>query len=182
MPRLLRHLAPLALLLAVIPASLRAQSAEYQIKAAMIYNFAKFVEWPADALAPAPAPLTLCVLGRDPFGGALAAIEGRSAQGRELRVRRGLAADEFRGCHLLFIADSEERRLPALLRTLANQPVLAVSDIEGFAEAGGTIALIESDGRLQFEINLGAAQRANLKISSQLLRLAKLVRDSKGKS
>jgi len=108
---------------------------------------------------------------------ALASIDGKSVQGRTLRVRRGLRPLEIKSCHVAFIAASEERRIPELLRAAAKAPVLTVGDSDGFAEGGGMIGLINADNRVQFEINNDAAQRANLKIGSQLLRLARLVKE-----
>lgn len=164
------------LALALFPAWAAAQSgpAEHQVKAAFLYNFAKYVEWPAEAL-PAGSPVTLCLFGRDPFGAALAQLEGRQVQGRPFRVRRGVTEDDAAGCHLAFIADSEERRLPALLKALTGMPVLTISDIEGFVDAGGQIGVGVAEGRLQFDANLTALQRANLRASSQALKLARNV-------
>lgn len=147
---------------------------EYQVKAAYLLNFARYVEWPAAKLAPG-APLQFCVLGRDPFGGALSAFDGRQVQGHEARVRRIDDAERAGECHVLFVSESEERRVPGLLRGLAAQPVLTVSDIDGFAEAGGAIGLFNEDERVRFDINLTMLQRAGLKASAQLLRLGRNV-------
>jgi hypothetical protein len=148
---------------------------EYQVKAAFIYNFAKFVEWPTDSLGPKEAPLTVCLAGRDPFGAAWAGIEGRQVQGRALQVRRGVIPGETAGCHVLFVADSEERRVPAILAAVGSQPVLTISDAESFAESGGAVQMVVADGRLQFDASLTALQRSRLKASSQVLKLARTV-------
>ena len=177
--RRLRRLA-LAVLLGAWTLGAFSQSlpSEYQVKAAYLFNFAKYLEWPAGAFASPQAPLTLCVSGRDPFGGALAAYERRTVQSRELRVRRGVGLDDLRGCHMLFLAESEERNVKQFLRAAASLPIITVSDIDGFTEAGGTIGLVEADERVQFEINLASAQRAGVKVNSQLMRVA---RNTRGK-
>jgi hypothetical protein len=145
---------------------------EYQLKAAFLLNFARYVEWPAAKAAPG-SPIRICVLGRDPFGTALAAVDGRQAQGRDVRVRVLDAADSATDCHVVFIAESEEKRVPLLLRNLAGKGVLTVSDIDGFAEAGGAVGLVNEDDRVRFDINVGTLQRENLKASAQLLRLGR---------
>lgn len=162
------------LCLAGAPAAVATPSAEYQIKAAYLLNFARYVEWPAARLPPAQA-LRVCVLGRDPFAGALSALEGRQVNGREVRVRQLEGADQAGDCHVVFIADSEERRLAAMLRMLASRGLLLVSDIDGFAEAGGSIGLVTEDGRVRFDINQASLQRDGLRASAQLLRLARSV-------
>jgi hypothetical protein len=150
---------------------------EYAVKAAFIYNFAKFTEWPPAAGGGTRDPIVLCAFAGEPYDAALASIDGKSVQGRTLRVRRGLRPIEIKSCHVVFIAASEERRIPELLRAAAKAPVLTVGDSDGFAEGGGMIGLINADNRVQFEINNDAAQRVNLKIGSQLLRLARLVKE-----
>jgi len=166
----------LVLLLCLLrgPFATAAPAGEYQIKAAYLLNFARYVEWPAARL-PAAQALRVCVLGRDPFGGELSALEGRQVNGREVRVRQIEAADQAGECHVVFIADSEERRLAPMLRMLASRSLLLVSDIDGFAEAGGGIGLVTEDGRVRFDINQASLQRDGLRASAQLLRLARSV-------
>ena len=149
---------------------------EYAVKAAFLYNFAKFIEWPQAASGVTRGPIVLCVFAGEPYREPLAAIDGKSAQGRTLQVRRGVHPDEIKSCDMLFIAESEERSIPELLRLARGWPVLTIGDIEGFAASGGMIGLVYAEDRVQFEINNRAAQRANLKIGSQLLRLARLVK------
>lgn len=173
----------IALTAGLLPSSWgQAPLSEQQIKAGFVLNFARYVEWPEQAFAGKEAPLILCVLGRDPFGGALSAIERRSVQGRELRVRRDVLAEDTRGCHVLFVSDSEARRLAPILRQVAGNPILTVSDIEGFTDAGGGIGMTHGDERLQFEVNLDALQQGRLKASSQLLKLARSVLGGKGRN
>ncbi len=149
---------------------------EYDVKAAYLFNFAKFFEWPAEAFADRQAPLALCIAGRDPFGAALAAYDRRTVQTRELRVRRGVALGDLSGCHILFVAESEERQLRRILQATLDLPIVTVSDIEGFADSGGIIGLVTGEKRVQFEVNLVSAQQARVKVSSQLLRIARNTR------
>jgi YfiR/HmsC-like len=157
----------------------RAQSptaGEYQIKAAFLYNFAKFVEWPPTSFSNASAPLRICVFGRDPFGQGLRDIvNGKTVNGRKLEVDYGVDLQEARSCHILFIASSEKPRLKQIVESLRGTAALTVSDTEGFAEQGGTINFVLENNRVQFEVNRKAAEDAGLKISSKLLSVAKLV-------
>jgi hypothetical protein len=149
--------------------------AEYEIKAAFIYNFAKFVQWPDETFEQPRSPLVVCLIGQDNFGAALESIDHKIAQGREVQVLRLVRLDDVRSCHILFISESERSRLATLLHAVAGAHVLTISDLDHFAEAGGMIGLYSLDDRIQFSINLQAAQGASLKISSQLLKLARIV-------
>ncbi len=153
-------------------------ASDAKVKAAFMVNFAKFLEWPSDAFSGRDAPLTLCVTGRGPVGAALSAYERRLVQSRELRVRRSVTPEELRGCHMVYVGEFEERHMLQILRAAAGLPLVTVSDIDGFADAGGTIGLVEAEQRVQFEVNIASAQRANVRVSSQLLRLA---RNTRGK-
>lgn len=150
---------------------------EYAVKAAFIYNFAKFTEWPPAAGGDTRDPIVLCAFAGEKYDAPLASISGKPVQGRPLRVRRDVRPIEIKSCHMVFIAESEERHIPELLRAAGGLPVLTIGDAYRFAEGGGMIGLINADNRVQFEINNEAAQRANLKIGSQLLRLARLVKE-----
>lgn len=161
------------LLLALAGAGARADTPEYQMKAAFIYNFAKLVEWPADAFAAADAPLNVCLLGNNPFGSALDAIAGRAADAnRKVAVKRLAKVDEAKGCQIVFVSDSEKAGFAKIVDTLKASPVLTVSDAEGFTQAGGAIALVKADNKVAIKLNIKAAQQARLKLSPQLLRLA----------
>jgi hypothetical protein len=157
---------------------LRAQpssSLEYEIKAAMLYNFAKFVEWPPAARTDAQAPIVVGVLGQDPFGAVLDdTMRDKSVYGRSILVRRFRTLADLDPCHVLFISRSERKRVPEILRSLQKSSVLTVSDAERFAGLGGIIGFTLRGNRIRFEINNDAARRAGLKISSKLLRLAKV--------
>jgi hypothetical protein len=161
-------------LLGWMAASSAEQMSEYSVKAVFLYNFTKFTQWPQSGQSTA---FELCVMGADPFGDALATIEGKQAQGRELHVKRNVSLEEAKTCQVLFINEPEQSRLGTLLRRLEKVPVLTVGDTDGFAEAGGMIGLLMDDNRVQFEVNLKAVDKAGIKISSQLLKLA---RDIKG--
>ena len=150
-------------------------SREFRIKAAFLYNFAKFTVWPAEAFADAKAPLRLCVLGEDPFHGALAALEGRTAKNRPIVAGRLSSGDPLGQCHLLFVSASEHERLGTILKSLRGMPVLVVGDTPSFARSGGTIRLKIVSNKVRFEINVGAAQHAKLKIDSRLLKLGRIV-------
>ena len=155
----------------------RAQSpAEYEIKAAFMYNFAKFVQWPESAFAQPQSPLVLCVIGKDVFGPALDTIDHKLAQGRELQVRRQVRLEDARSCHILFISESERPRLATIFKAVAAGSVLTIGDTDRFAESGGIIGLYDLDEKVQFSINLEQAHSASLQINSQLLKLARIVR------
>jgi hypothetical protein len=156
------------------PLALAAQPAtpEYQVKAAFLYNFLKFVEWPGEAGSSA-GTICLGVLGRDPFDDALDTVRGKLAKGRKVVVIHFRSPDEVRGCDLLFISASEKGRLSQALRAAHNARMLTVADQEGFCEAGGMINLVSVKNRVGFEVNLAAANRARFRISSQLLKLAR---------
>lgn len=148
---------------------------EYAVKAAYLYHFAKFVEWPPGVLAEADAPLRICIAGDNPFGDALAMITGKTAQGHPVEVRAMPAATGLDPCHIVFISRLEQGRFKTVLDKLGRLPILTVSDIGGFAQAGGMIGLVEVEQRIRFDINLTTARQANLKLSSQLLKLATIV-------
>lgn len=148
---------------------------EYLVKAAFLYSFAKFVEWPPQVFMTADTPITLCIYGTDPFGDALKSIRGKSVKSRALMIKRAARGENLEACHILFISASEQVRLSQLIRHLNGSHVLTIGDMDRFAHAGGIINLVKVQNKVRFEINLDAAQRAGLKISSQLLKLATLV-------
>jgi hypothetical protein len=164
------------MLMSVLPARAgEREAAEYEVKAAFLYNFAKFTEWPAGSFAGDQAPLTICVLGDDPFGKAFNPIRSKTVKNRPVAVREIADVDAAGGCHLLFIAASEQTHADAILGSLGKRSVLTVSDMKKFAQSGGMISFVMVDDKVRFEINNGAADRAGLKISSQILKLARNV-------
>ncbi len=150
---------------------------EYQVKAAFLYNFAKFVEWPPQAFHDSGAPLTICVLGQNPFGRSLdQAVDGKVVDDRRLVVRQFADVRQVSGCHILFVSASERKVLRSILGDLKESGVLTVGETDGFTADGGVISLLLEGDRVRFEINLDAAGRQKLRISSKLLSLARIVK------
>lgn len=151
-------------------------ASEYEIKAAFLFNFAQFVEWPANAFQDADSPVAFCVLGHDPFGAVLErTLDGETIRNRRVLIRRFRRVAELESCQLVFVSASERARLADLLPALSSRPVLTVGEVEGFGSAGGIINFYLEDQRVRFEINQVAARRAGIEISSELLHLGKLV-------
>jgi len=150
---------------------------DYDIKAAFLFNFASFVEWPDAAFADGSSPLVIGVLGDDPFGRILEEIvTGEKINGHPLTVRR-LASPQLKeatACHILFISRSEARRVRTILQQLRGHPVLTVADLPNFLDAGGAIGFA-TEGRVRLMINPTAVRSARLNVSSKLLRLAEVV-------
>jgi len=153
-----------------------ATPSEYQIKAAFLFHFAQFVGWPEAALGKRGDPLTYCTLGEDPFHGALdSSLSGKTINERPLRVLHLKRAQDPGGCQVLFLGESEKQSIPAVLSSLRGKPVLTVGETEHFTADGGMIGFCLEDNKMRFEINLDAAEKAGLTISSRLLSLAKQV-------
>jgi len=150
-------------------------SPEYLIKAAFLYNFTKFVEWPQEAFKDDLSPINLCILGKDPFGEALNSIRDKRVRGRRLNIKHMNRIEEISECHILFVSASEKENLKPVLSSLKNSAILTVSEMEMFTQQGGIINFIVVENKIHFEINPNVARRCGLKISSQLLKLAKIV-------
>jgi YfiR/HmsC-like len=149
---------------------------EYQVKAAYLFNFLKFVEYPNESSMDPLAPIVIGVIGDDPFGNALPQVViGKTVQGRDLVIHVYRIGEDLRGAHILFISASERKRLPMILSSLRGSSVLTVADTEGFLEAGGMIQFLSENDRVRFAINVDATSRAKLKMSSKLLSLARAV-------
>jgi hypothetical protein len=158
-----------------------AEPTEYQVKAAFLFNFAKFVEWPEAAPGEARAPFVLGVLGDDPFGGDLASIVvGQAIRGRAILIRKYHYGDDLRVCQVLFVSVSERPHVAQILASLQGSSALTVSDIDGFAEAGGVMQFVIEDSKVRFVVNLAAAEKSRLRISSKLLALARVVNRAEG--
>jgi hypothetical protein len=164
-----------ALSCAGVPA---AQPTEYEVKAAFIHNIAKFVEWPAPA--PVSGRARLCLLGQNPFGGALDALQGKPIGRLSWEIMPADTGTNLKECRVLFIAASESGNLERILERLGNSPVLTVGDSDGYAARGVIANFYLEENRVRFEINREAAVRARLGISSQLLKLARIVREPGG--
>jgi hypothetical protein len=145
----------------------------YEVKAAYLYNFGKFVEWPAKVKAGNNEPFMICVLGKDPFGASLdATIAGEAIDGRSVLAKRLSKPQEALNCRVLFISSSEDVQLKEILSTLEKASVLTVSDMSQFTRRGGMIQFVDDANRVRFEVNLMVAERAGLTLSSQLLKVA----------
>lgn len=148
---------------------------EDQIKSSYVFNFAKFVEWPAGMIQ-VNDKITLCVIGSEVLDGALSTLDGRKAGGRELHVVQHINPDDdLNNCHLVFIGESEQRRFVSIIKSLGDSPILTISDIEDFAEKGGGIGLLYHENRIVFEVNLTSVQRTKLRLPGQLLNIASYV-------
>jgi hypothetical protein len=167
----------LDLVLAAAPiAAQAARPTEYQVKAAFLYNFAKFVEWPSGAFDGPSSPLVICIAGEDPFGNFLTGIvAGKTINGRRLIVERRSETADFRSCHIVFAGVAEKKRLPQILDSLKGAAVLTVGETDRFAQEGGIVDFYLDQDRVRFEINVAASTRCRLKISSKLLALARIV-------
>lgn len=151
------------------------RASEYRVKAVFLFNFAQFVDWPADAFPDSTAPFVIGVLGSDPFGDLLdQTVSGEQLRGRPFQVRRYQTVDEIKACHILFIHQPDGDRMGEILSRLRDRPILTVSDDADFADQGGMVRFVNDRSHIRLEINPGAAQAANLTISSKLLRVAEI--------
>src|ERR1041385_7219104 len=148
---------------------------EYDLKAALLLNFARFVEWPAAAFASATTPIVIGILGDDPFGSTLdTLVAGETIRSRPLVIRRYSSVEQADGCHILFVSSSEGTRLGHIAEVLAHRSVLTVGDTKDFASRSGVIGFELVQRRLRLWINVAAATDAQLTISSKLLRQAEI--------
>jgi hypothetical protein len=162
-----------------LPVAAPAQQAglsEADIKAGCLYNFVKFVDWPAQALPPNSPTITVGVMGNSPVGTSLDTLNGKSVRGKTLVIRRVRDPRDGTSCQLLFVSAPESDRFRQAVDALRSASVLTVGEAEGFARSGGVINFTREGNRVHFEINPDAAARARLNISSQLLKLARIVR------
>jgi hypothetical protein len=151
-----------------------ATASESEVKAAFLYNFTKFVEWPAEAFASTNMPIRLVVFGDDDFAMQLRSLlSDKKAHGRSFEVRTITNPQEAKNCQIVFVASSENRRVPQVLEATRKAPVLTVGESDQFIELGGMINLFFEDAQPAFEVNPEPAQKVKLQISSKLLRLAK---------
>jgi hypothetical protein len=170
-----------------------ATSQEYQVKAAFLYNFIQFVDWPEEKFADKDGSITICIIGDDPFGTAFEPIINKQVKGKSVVIERlesfeklknsagndkselGHGFEALKKCHLLFICSSEQKNLKEIIDVVKDQPILTVGEMEGFLEAGGIINWFVEEKKIRFEINVAAAKQAGLEIRSNLLRLAKRI-------
>jgi len=169
-------LASVALVLATTAVPAAQAVTQPALRAAFLYNFAKFTEWPTDAAS----PLTLCVVDDTAVEDALGELVGSSLiNGRAVTISRGVSGARLRSCHLLYLGEADTGRAAAILDELQGAPVLTVSSGDAFVRGGGMVGLFVEDGRMRFAINPDAAQRAGVRLSSRLLKLAKILKDDR---
>lgn len=157
-------------------ASAQSDLSEYQVKAAFLFNFTKFVEWPDGSFEDPQAPIVVGIIGDDPFGDDLGRIiAGQKVQGRSLVIRRERWGDDLRRCHVLFVSASEHEHSSRILGSVQSASVLTVSDMEGFAKAGGMIEFVTEENRVRFIVNLDSANQSKLRVSAKLLALARVI-------
>jgi hypothetical protein len=178
-----RWLTRVVVALALLPSAVttvRAQDVtELSLKAAFVYNFAKFTEWPPDVLT-STTPFTACVVGDPRFGDALArTVQGRLLSGRPIVVSRLQPDGLLKSCHLLYISGAAAEVARVVL-AVKGSPVLTISDLDNFAQLGGIAHIFVEDGRMRFDLNLDLARRARLQLSSKLLSLAAAIHDGSG--
>lgn len=178
----LRCTAAILLACLTLPSLLGAQDAspdlEHQVKAAFLYNFARFVEWPPDT-ASGVGSFVIGVLGPDATSRALElTVQGKSVGGRTIQVRPVKTHEEATRCHMLFLGSESPERLAGVLKAVRGSAVLTVGDSDAFSREGGIVNFVMRDHHVRFEVNTDAAERAGLKISSKLLQLAIIVRDN----
>lgn len=148
-----------------------AKPTQYDVEAAYLFNFGKFVAWPAGAQP--DSPFLICVLGQDPFGAVLdRAIAGETLRSRPVQDKRIERPQDATGCSILYISSSESGRLSKILPVIQGTPVLTVSDIPDFVQQGGMIQFVVRDGRVRFEVSLAPAKSSGLSMSSELLKVA----------
>jgi hypothetical protein len=151
---------------------------EYQVKAAFLFQFLLYVDWPKDAAEKEgkSASLVIGVLGKDPFGLDLEnAVKDKTVGNNPVQIKRFRKLDEVEGCHILFVASSEKSRYDDIVAKCGGKPILTVGDETGFTAAGGAMNFILADNRVRFEANVDAIKNDGLKVSSKLLSLAKIV-------
>lgn len=159
--------------LAACSGAARAQqgSVEPGVKAGFVFNFVKFSNWP-DIQEDSTAPLLICTLGAHPLDGQLDLLNGRQVRNRIIEIRPRTSAGDWRNCDVLYLSDIDVGRMEAVIRGVAGAPVLTIGDVPGFIQAGGMIGLRIEENRVRFDVNLPVAQRAGLKLNSQMLKLA----------
>jgi hypothetical protein len=149
---------------------------EGQVKAAFVYNFAKFVEWPDEATSPA-APIVVGVIGDPQLAAQLAeTLNNKSVRGHAFKVHHFSAPEQLSLCHILFVASGDKLTVRQALHVAQDSPTLTIGDIPGFSDWGGIIELVLEDNKYRFEVNAAAAHRGGLKVSSRLLHLARAVK------
>ncbi len=165
------------LTLAVIPSYADYSQTEYQLKARFLYNIAKMVRWPQDELKDGKTALTFCFLGKDVFGTNLNSIKNKKFNKNTVTIKRNIGlGNSLKSCHMLFVSASERARLPNIISTLNNRPILTVSDMNDFSQKGGMVTLTKKAKKVKMVVNLQATRDTSLDISSRLLSVAKVLK------
>ena len=158
-----------------LPARADEFAGEYKVKAAFIYNFAQFVDWPETAFSSADAPFIVAVVGKDPFEGILEqVVAGKRVGARRVIVKHFDSADQIGPCQILFVPMTEDDSLSGIIQKVQNSAVLTIGESEDFDSSGGCFRFFTDDNKMRFEINQDAAAQAGLRVSSKLLKLAKI--------
>ena len=152
--------------------------AEHAVKAAFIYNFAKFIKWSPEAFSRDENALTICIWGPDTLNGALAPLADKTVHDRRIAVRHLAEESKVAGCQIVYVSRAAAARLDQALTKVSGKHILTVGDMPRFADRGGIINMYKTQERVRFEINLEAARTSGLSISSRLLDLARIVRRS----
>ena len=151
---------------------------EYQVKAAFLLNFAKFIEWPADAFPEEKTPIAVCIFRHDPFGSSLGEmLRGKAINRRELQTRGITEILDLRTCQIIFVSNETDKLLPEILSSVRGTSALVVGETERFAERGGGVQFFLEENKLRFAINVDTVQKARVNVSSKLLALARIVHD-----
>lgn len=153
------------------------KSKEYHIKAAFLLNFVKFIQWPSHALSDTSTSLNINILGYDPFNEALDTIENKIVKNKKLVIKRISRIEEMKECQILFISTPEKKIMSEILSKIKDRPILTVSETNDFCQSGGIINFIAVNNKIRFEINVEAAKRSDLIISSKLLKLSKIIKE-----
>lgn len=156
-------------------------SSEYLIKAGFTYNFAKLMQWPANAFAKPDSPIVIGILGADSFGGTLDdVLAGKKVNNRSFVVKHLKWGNDFKDCNILFVSSSEAAHFDEIFHVIKGMPILTIGDSPTFARRGGIINFILVDDKVRFEVNTEAAKQADISISSRLLSLAKIIPQTDG--
>jgi YfiR/HmsC-like len=152
-----------------------ASPGEHQIKAAMIFNMMRFVDWPESALPNSDEDIDICVVSRGAMATAVESLRGKQVKGKNIAIRHISKSAGFSGCHVLLLSDTDRQTTSAILEQTRSAPLMTVSDSCGFTATGGVFGFILLNGKIRFEVNLASAQKHRIRISSQLLKLAQSV-------
>lgn len=154
------------------------QPEEAQVKSAIILNMARYVDWPAESFSSDGAPMTFCYAGQGTLSASLSSLQGKTVKGHPVVIRRMSSSMDTAGCHVVVVDATERRSAAAIIDRTRRLPILTVGDVSGFSRDGGMVELFLQAGKVRFDINLTAARHSRLKISSQLLKVARIVRSN----